>query len=157
MPKTSNTIPSASRKGIIALLTPLLGSSIDLQLQAKQAHWNVKGPGFIALHEMFDKLTDDVIDWVDLIAERIVQLGGVAQGTLKDAGKNTLLSAYPEKISQGNDHLIALTAVLADYCTRIREGIDTAEGLSDKGTSDLLTEISRGADKWLWFIEAGLE
>src|SRR6266446_3608269 len=83
MYKTENDIPKAERTELIALINQRLADIVDLQMQLKQAHWNVKGPHFIGLHELFDKIAEEVESYVDLIAERTVQLGGVAQGTVR--------------------------------------------------------------------------
>src|SRR5207244_12448514 len=79
---TKNDLPEAARGEAVALLNQRLADCIDLQTQCKQAHWNVKGPTFIALHKLFDEINEDVEGYVDLIAERIVQLGGIAEGTV---------------------------------------------------------------------------
>ena len=98
---TRNSLPEKTRIEITALLQERLADSIDLMMQAKQAHWNVKGPNFIALHELFDKVFIDVGGYVDVIAERIVQLGGIAQGTIRAAAKKSSLPEYPLQISSG--------------------------------------------------------
>src|SRR5437660_9218703 len=81
MYETENDISQNRRVEINALLNQRLADAVDLQTQMKQAHWNVKGPHFIGLHELFDKTDEAVEAYVDLIAERIVQLGGIAEGT----------------------------------------------------------------------------
>jgi len=120
----------------------------------KQAHWNVKGPSFIALHELFDQIAADVRDYTDLIAERIVTLGGTALGTVQEAVHKTRLPAYPTDISAGANHVEALSTVLAAYGKHVRAGIDTTDELGDAITADVLTEVGRGIDKWLWMVEA---
>ena len=151
---TRNNIPEKVRVQIAGLLQGRLVDSIDLTLQAKQAHWNVKGPNFIALHELFDKVTEEAEGFADLIAERIVQLGGIAVGTLGPVDLKSTLPVYPLKISNGKEHVAALSHSLASYAESIRVAIDQASELNDAGTADILTEISRGADKYLWFVEA---
>ena len=155
--KTKNDIPEATRVKAIELLNARLADSIDLQTQTKQAHWNVKGPNFIALHELFDKVNEDVEDYVDEIAERVVQLGGVAEGTARMAAKRSLLAEYPTKAVDGRSHVEALSSALAAFGTAARKGIDQAGELGDLDTADLFTEVSRGIDKWLWFVEAHLQ
>ncbi len=137
-----------------ALLQKRLADSIDLMLEAKQAHWNVKGPHFIALHELFDKVYSDTAKYVDLVAERIVQLGGIAQGTVREAAKESSLPEYPLDISCGKKHVAELAHALAFYGELIRKGIALATELGDADTADILTEVSRGADSNLWFVEA---
>ena len=154
MYKTKNDLPKPKRAKLVALLNARLADCIDLQTQAKQAHWNVKGPSFIALHELFDKVNEDVEDYVDEIAERAVQLGGVAEGTARIAAKRSSLPEYPSNLSNGRDHVEALSTAIAEFGRLVRKAIDESNELSDADTADLFTEISRGTDKWLWFIEA---
>jgi starvation-inducible DNA-binding protein len=154
---TKNDLPEATRTKIIALCNARLADAVDLQTQVKQAHWNVKGPGFIALHELFDKINEDVEEYVDLTAERLVQLGGTAEGTARMVVKASKLPEYPAGIAAGHEHVDALSTVLAAYGKLARAAIDEADKLADKDTADIFTEISRGADKWLWFLEAHLQ
>src|SRR6059036_2959088 len=95
--KTKNDLSEATRATVVELLIARLADCIDLQTQTKHAHWNVKGPNFIALHELFDRINEEVEDYVDDIAERAVQLGGVAEGTARMAAKRSALSEYPAK------------------------------------------------------------
>jgi starvation-inducible DNA-binding protein len=154
---TKNTLPEKTRIQIVGLLQEHLSNSIDLVTQSKQAHWNVKGPDFISLHGLFDKVAEDSEEYIDLIAERIVQLGGIAEGTLKEAAKRTKLPEYPLNISAGQDHVNALGNTLARYGEGIRNAIGNADELVDRDTADLLTQISREVDKNLWFVEAHVQ
>jgi starvation-inducible DNA-binding protein len=137
-----------------ALINQRLADVIDLQLQLKQAHWNVKGPHFIGLHELFDKIAEEIEDYVDMIAERIVQLGGIAQGTVRVAAARSRLEEYPLAIADGMAHVEAVARALSTFGREARVTIDEAGALEDADTADLFTEISRGIDKWLWFVEA---
>jgi starvation-inducible DNA-binding protein len=120
----------------------------------KQAHWNVKGPHFIGLHKQFDKIDEAVEACVDLIAERIVQLGGIAEGTARVAAGRSRLEEYPLAIADGSAHVEAVSKALSTFGHEARNSIDQADELGDADTSDLFTEVSRGIDKWLWFVEA---
>ena len=142
------------RVQVIELLNQRLADSIDLQTQCKQAHWNVKGPAFIALHKLFDEINEDVEEYVDLVAERIVQLGGIAEGTVGVVAGRTSLVDYPLVLSKGAEHVAALSDALAAFGRTVRVGIEEMNELEDAGSADILTEISRGVDKWLWFVEA---
>jgi starvation-inducible DNA-binding protein len=157
MPATKNDIPEALRTKIVELCNARLADAIDLQTQCKQAHWNVKGPSFIALHELFDKVNEDVEDYVDLIAERAVQLGGVAHGTARSIAKRSTLAEYAPKGGSGHDHVEALASALASFGKLVRHAIDQASELEEADTADIFTEISRGVDKWLWMVEAHLQ
>ena len=155
--RTKNDLPETTRVKAIELLNARLADCIDLQTQTKQAHWNVKGPTFIALHELFDKINDDVENYVDEIAERAVQLGGVAEGTARMVAKRSSLAEYPAKAVDGRSHVEALSSALAAFGAAARKAIDQADELGDLDTADLFTEVSRGIDKWLWFVEAHLQ
>lgn len=155
--QTKNDLSEATRTKVIQLLNARLADCIDLQTQTKQAHWNVKGPHFIALHELFDKVYSAVSEYVDEIAERAVQLGGVAQGTARTVAKHSTLSEYPAAAVDGRSHVDALSTALASFGKLARKGIDEADELGDLDTADIFTEISRGIDKWLWFVEAHLQ
>ncbi|HEU4643114.1 MAG TPA: DNA starvation/stationary phase protection protein Dps [Gemmatimonadaceae bacterium] len=152
--RTKNDLPAAARARATELLGRLLADCIDLQTQCKQAHWNVKGPTFIALHKLFDDINEDVEDYIDLLAERVVQLGGVAQGTARIVAARSELEEYPVTAVTGDEHVEALSNALARFGEQARRGIDATDELGDRDSADILTEISRGVDKWLWFVEA---
>jgi starvation-inducible DNA-binding protein len=155
--KTKNDLSEATRGKAVELLNARLADCIDLQTQTKQAHWNIKGPNFIALHELFDKINEQVEDYVDDIAERAVQLGGVAEGTARMVAKRSALAEYPANAVDGRSHVEALSSALAAFGKSARKAIDTANEFGDLDTADLFTEVSRGIDKWLWFVEAHLQ
>jgi starvation-inducible DNA-binding protein len=152
--KTENGISPQHRTELNTLLNQRLASAVDLQMQMKQAHWNVKGPNFIGLHELFDKIDEAVESYVDTIAERIVQLGGIAEGTVRVAATRSLLEEYPLAIADGTAHVAAVSTALSTFGNEARTAINEADELDDADTADLFTEISRGIDKWLWFVEA---
>lgn len=154
---TKIDIEKGTREKIIAILNQRLADASDLKSQAKQAHWNVKGMNFIALHELFDQVATEAEGYTDLIAERITTLGGVALGTVRVASQNSSLSEYPLEIADGAAHVDALSNALADFGKKVRADIDATDELGDKDTSDIFTEISRGIDKSLWFVEAHLQ
>jgi starvation-inducible DNA-binding protein len=151
---TKNDLPESARLEAVGLLNQRLADCIDLQTQCKQAHWNVKGPSFIALHKLFDEINEDVEEYVDLLAERVVQLGGIAEGTIGVVAKRSTLIDYPLALSAGSEHVAALSDALAMFGRSVRVGIEEMNELEDADSADILTEISRGVDKWLWFVEA---
>ena len=155
--KTQNNLPEPIRRKSIDLLNQHLADVLDLGLQAKQAHWNVKGPHFIGLHDLFDKVAEELEEFGDDIAERAVELGGVALGTIQLVSKKSRLSAYPLELTSGQKHVAALSGALAKFGTTTRAAIDTAAKAGDPDTADLFTEVSRGVDKVLWFVEAHLQ
>ncbi len=154
---TKNDLPSANRKKINLLLGQLLSDGIDLHYQIKQAHWNVKGENFIALHELFDLLATEVSLAVDTIAERIMQLGGSAQGTVRVSAKKSRLEEYPLDIVNSQEHVDALSSALAVFNAYARKSIDETSALGDAVTADMFTSMVRGLDKQLWFIESHLK
>jgi starvation-inducible DNA-binding protein len=154
MYETENDLPKDRRAQLNALMNQRLADAIDLQMQMKQAHWNVKGPSFIALHELFDKVSEAVESYVDMIAERIVQLGGVAEGTVRMTASRTRLPEYSPEIADGTAHVESVARALSTFGKEVRSTIDEANAFDDAGTADLFTEVSRGIDKWLWFVEA---
>jgi starvation-inducible DNA-binding protein len=155
--KTSNSQPEKMRQAMISLLNQQLADALDLGLQTKQAHWNVKGPHFIGLHELFDKVAEELEEATDPIAERTVQLGGVALGTLQAVTAGSRLAAYPTDLATGKGHIEALSAALGAFGATTRAAIGTAAELGDADTSDLFTEISRTLDQLLWMVEAHLQ
>lgn len=156
MHPTKNNLSPKSRKKIIALLADRLADAIDLHSQAKEAHWNVKGPTFIALHELFDKVAGVTEEYTDMLAERLVQLGGHAHGTIREAAKMSSLKEYPTKVTAEQNHVEALSSAMAKFAGLCRGGIDKADEQGDKVTADLLTEIARELDKLTWFVESHL-
>jgi starvation-inducible DNA-binding protein len=154
MYETENDISAKCRSELNTLMNQRLASAVDLQMQMKQAHWNVKGPNFIGLHELFDKVDEAVESYVDMIAERIVQLGGITEGTVRVAAARSRLEEYPLAIADGIAHVEAVARALSTFGQEARATIDEANALDDADTADLFTEVSRGMDKWLWFVEA---
>ncbi|TLY72938.1 MAG: DNA starvation/stationary phase protection protein Dps [Gammaproteobacteria bacterium] len=153
---TRNDLPANVRTQVIELLNARLADAIDLGTQTKHAHWNVKGPNFIALHELFDQVAEHLEDQIDTIAERVTARGGTARGTLAAVARATTLRPYPEDISDGTAHVDALSAALAAFGAKVRAGIDEATRLADADSADLFTGVSRETDKDLWFLEAHL-
>ncbi|RDI94600.1 DNA starvation/stationary phase protection protein Dps [Meiothermus sp. QL-1] len=151
---TQNDLPAETRAAVTEALAPALAAATDLYWQAKSAHWNVKGPSFIALHKLFDEVAEEVEEWADLLAERIVQLGGTAQGTVQVAAQRSPLPPYPLTIQSGAEHVAALSGALAAFGRLVRSLIDRTDSLGDSATADVCTEIARGCDKLLWFVEA---
>lgn len=151
---THHDQPESRRRAIAALLNRQLADLIDLRLQAKQAHWNVKGPQFAALHLLFDEVAAAVDGLADEVAERAVVLGGFAGGTLQTIVGATRLPVYPPEIACGNDHSWAMSAALAQAARGARSAIRDAQDAGDDGSADVLTQVSRELDTLLWKVEA---
>ena len=155
--KTRNDMSATTRNTVVGLLNQHLADLSDLYSQVKQAHWNVKGPNFQQLHELFDMLAGIVIGHIDIVAERVTMLGGIAHGTVRMASENSRLAPYDEEIYQD----LEVAAMIADrYATvaeSARKAIDEADEAGDTDSADLFTALSRDLDKGLWFIEAHLQ
>jgi starvation-inducible DNA-binding protein len=137
MYKTKIDLSEKTRRNVIVILNDRLADAIDLQSQVKQAHWNVKGPNFIA--------------------ERVTTMGGTAEGTVAVAAKRSKLKNYPLSITAGKDHLFYLSTQLSVFGKAVRAAIDDTDKLGDADSADLFTGISRDVDKYLWFVEAHLQ
>ena len=155
--RTSVDIPPGSREKINKVLNQHLADSFDLMSQVKQAHWNVKGSDFWQLHELFDDVAARAAEWVDELAERITALGGYANGTVRMAAAASTLPEFPTQITESMDYVRAVADRLAAFTNSARAAIDQTDKLGDADTADLFTEISRCADKYLYFLEAHLQ
>ena len=150
-------LPADTRTKVIELLNQQLAATTDLRTQTKHAHWNVKGPNFIALHELFDQLAGQLDGYADDIAERATALGGVAFGTARVVAANSHVDEFPADAFDWKAVVTALADRYAMLAKTTRQAIDTSDDLNDKDTADLFTEVSRGLDKALWFLEAHVQ
>lgn len=155
--RTSVDIPPGSREKVNKVLNQHLADSFDLMSQVKQAHWNVKGSDFWQLHELFDEVAARAAEWVDELAERITALGGYANGTVRMAAATSTLPEFPTEITESMDYVRAVADRLAAFTNSARAAIDQTDKLGDANTADLFTEISRCADKYLYFLEAHVQ
>ena len=154
---TSVDIPADDRAKINRILNQHLADSFDLMSQVKQAHWNVKGSDFWQLHKLFDEVAERAAEWVDEFAERVTALGGYATGTVRMAAASSTLPEFPTEITDSMDYVRAVAERLAAFTNSAREAIDQTDELGDADTADLFTEVSRCADKYLYFLEAHLQ
>lgn len=151
---SKNDLPEAVRLPLIALLNQQLADAIDLGLQAKHAHWNVKGPQFVSLHALFDEAAEVIEELTDELAERAVELGGLAAGTLQSVAGASRLPAYDRTLLAGTAHLSALGIALAQFAHSTRTAINAATTAGDATTADVFTEVTRATDKLLWKLSA---
>lgn len=155
--KTNIDLPSNAKQASIELLNANLAAGLDLALATKQAHWNLKGPQFIAVHEMLDGLRTQLDEHNDTMAERVVQLGGTALGTTQTVGEASTLKPYPLDIYAVHDHLAALIERYGAVANSVRKAIDESDEAGDATTADIFTAASRSLDKALWFLEAHVQ
>lgn len=154
MHPTRIDLPEKNRRQLVALINARLADAVDLKLAAKHAHWNVKGPHFLSLHELFDQLAGVLEAPIDDMAERITALGGTAHGTIALVARGTSLAPYPAEVVAGADHVEALASAVAAFGQSVRKAIGSADKLGDEGTADLFTALSQEVDKQLWLLEA---
>lgn len=152
--RSRHDLPEGGRAALVALLNERLADTFDLYSQIKQSHWNVQGRAFFQLHGLFDQLAGEILPFVDEIAERATALGGVAAGTARMAAKGSILKENNLGAAGGAEHLDLLIERYGAYAAAVRESIDECDELGDKDAADLFTQISRTADKHLWFLEA---
>jgi starvation-inducible DNA-binding protein len=141
----------------VEILNARLADATDLKTQTKHAHWNVKGAQFSQLHELFDQIAPHFDEYADLLAERAVQLGGIANGTLRQAAAASKMPEYDLSAVNGTEHLKSLIKNVSKFASLVREAIDRTDQLGDKDTADIFTEVSRQVDKDLWFLEAHIQ
>jgi starvation-inducible DNA-binding protein len=149
-------MPPEIRLYVIQLLNQTLACTVDLHSQVKQACWNVKGTDFAPLHALFATMATELEAYTDLVAERIAMLGGVALGTARTAALQSRLAEYPGALVDGTAHVLALAERFAQYATALRNDIALTADVEDAGSAAVYTDISRGVDKRLWFLEAYL-
>jgi starvation-inducible DNA-binding protein len=157
MYKSNVGVPEANRQAIIALLNARLADAVDLFTQIKWAHWNLKGMHFIQLHELFDSIAEHVEGHTDTIAERIVALGGVANGTAREVATRSGLKEADLTAADGASQLKWLVHNVAHHANALRQAVNESDDLDDKITADLFTSETRELDKDLWFLEAHLQ
>ena len=150
-------LKSNTKTAMIELCNARLADVLDISLAVKQAHWNLKGQNFIAVHELLDMLRAHLDVHSDTVAERVMQLDGVALGTTQTVSDKTALPAYPLDIKKVSDHVGALVERYGALAKSVREAIDAADDAGDAGTADIFTAFSRDLDKDLWFLKSHLE
>lgn len=152
MSRKTQTLSEEQQAKLIELLNRRLADAIDLQLQCRQAYWNVKGSQFMALRELFDKIVEDVERDANLIAGRIVQLGGMAEGTARAVARRTSLDERLATTDRSGP-ITDLSSSLTAFGRVTRYACEQAVELKDIDTADIFTEIARSVDTWLWFVE----
>jgi starvation-inducible DNA-binding protein len=147
-------LDNQTQSQMIDLLNARLADSTDLTLAVKQAHWNLRGRGYIGVHELLDEVAGRLREHSDLMAERVAIMGGHAKGTVQASAENTTLPPYPVELTDLQEHIAELVKRFKHHGKMVREGIEAADEADDADVEDLLTEVSREVDKDAWFIGA---
>lgn len=155
--RTRNDTDSNAKAVSQDVLQAIVSDAIDLTNATRQAHWNVKGSHFYGLHQMFERFYNMLNKNTDEMAERMVQLGGVPDGTTQGTGGRTRLIAYDAQLLDGLEHCDALADRYSALAHSLRDGIDKTDEAGDADTSDLLTQVSQEVEQALWMIEAHLQ
>ncbi len=153
---TAINLPLEVRAQLIDILNQTLATTVDLRTQVKQAFWNVDATNSYHLYELFDEIATELDLYIDLLADRITTLGGLASGTARSASQSSVLPEYPLSIIEGKDHITEVAERLAVYGNLLWENIDRTAVLGDADTAYLYAEVSMVVDKRLWFLDAHL-
>jgi starvation-inducible DNA-binding protein len=148
--------PEVKQK-VVEVMQERLAEALDMYSQAKFAHWNVKGVNFYQLHLVFDSVAETIFPQIDEIAERLTQLGGVANGTVRQAAAASKIPEYNVELIKGMDHVYALANALGHYCAELREASDKIDEIGDEPTSDFFKQLVVEAEEQLYFLESHLE
>lgn len=150
------SLPEDVKVALVETLNTALATTNDLHSQVKQAHWNIKGPQFFARHELFDAMAGRLRGFADVIAERATTMGGYASGTTRLSAEHSKLPEYELRAVDGKQHIKALVDRFSDYAAFVREALREAAEKGDPATEDVYTEILRGAELDMWFLESHL-
>lgn len=159
MTKTQTTSMTAASpeasSGTAQFLTPVALGLQALAVNGKQAHWNVRGTNFIAIHELLDTVVENAQGFADLAAERIVALGLPIDARLSSVAAKTAETAVPAGFTPWQQMISAIVtdmdAVIADVQAAI-DGLDE----SDLTSQDVAIAIKAGLEKDRWFLSAHL-
>ena len=157
MYKNRVALPDDVKHQVVVEMNKTLAAALDTHTQAKFAHWNVKGLNFYQLHLVFDDTAKTIFKQIDPIAERITQLGGVANGTVRQSAATSEIPTYNVDAINGPEHLKALSDSLGKYCSILREASDKIEEIGDGPTSDFYHQLIIDAEEELYFLESHTE
>jgi starvation-inducible DNA-binding protein len=146
-------LPEPTRHQVVGSFNWALANVIHLGFHLRMAHWNIKGASFGPLHDLFGQIYEAIGCWTDVVAERVVQLGGTAMGSIDDVKGKSTLPVYPHVTAQ-TDHVSAVAESLRKFTAVFADVMATCNRVDDQVSLDIATEISRAADKWLWFVDS---
>ena len=155
--ETRIDLPAQTREQVNTMLNQQLADMFDLYSQTKQAHWNMRGSDFYQLHKLFDELAEELLEDIDLVAERISALGGVAMGTVHMSAQSSRLPEFPGRMVLSMSSVEVLAVRYASLAETTRSAINIASERQDETTANLLQDVSHQLDKSLWFLEAHLQ
>jgi starvation-inducible DNA-binding protein len=144
MDTSKNDLSETVRNQIIELCNARLADAVDLQLQCKYEQWNVKGPDVVALQEFFNQVHEDVGHYADRIAERTVQLEGIANCTEHVVPTWAHLAEFNAVNAGERAFIQTLASALASFGKITDQARDRCNELDDIVTTEMFTEISRG-------------
>jgi starvation-inducible DNA-binding protein len=157
MYKSPSHLSESARASVARSLNELLANGLDLHSQIKVAHWNIKGPGFAALHPLFETFAVGLAAHNDSVAERAVTLGAKAYGTARHVAAHSKITEYPQETTRDLEHVKLLAERIEQYLVQSRATRAVAEGQSDTDTVDLLTAVISEFEKHAWFLRASLD
>ena len=150
-------LPAEARLESAQLLNAILADSMILYALYKKHHWLVAGPTFYQLHLLFDKHADEQIELIDLLAERVQSLGGIAVGDPRHAAELTTIERPPNGAEEVPAMIHRLLDAHETVITKVREGIRRTDRNEDWGSNDLLmSDVLRRNELQVWFISAHL-
>ena len=150
-------LPAEARTESAQLLNKILADSMILYAMYKKHHWLVAGPTFYQLHLLFDKHAEEQIELIDLLAERVQSLGGIAVGDPRHAAELTTIERPPNGAEEVPTMIHRLLDAHETVITKVREGIRRTDRNEDWGSNDLLmSDVLRRNELQVWFISAHL-
>ena len=143
------------REAVISLLTNLLADEYVLYTKTRKYHWNVVSPHFNDYHKFFEEQYTEIEVFVDDIAERVRQLGGMAIGTLSEMKTNTRLEEHPG-VNPSDDEMVKnLVEDHESIIKALRVDLEKCdESFHDMGTSDFLTGLMEKHEKMAWMLRS---
>jgi starvation-inducible DNA-binding protein len=152
--RTIPNLDAARQSHLVVELNRNLAGLTDLAAAYKQAHWNVIGIDFAQLHELFDQFAAQTREYMDLIAERAVTIGGAARGTIQAAVEGSVLPPFPVEDRDELRLLTELVSRVVALTAELRQAMDASA--DEAATQDVYVEVVRGIEKQRWMLQAHL-
>lgn len=152
--ETKNVLPEGARVVVAEALEQLVYDTVDFWSQMKTAHWNLRGPRFLELHQFFDLLAQRLEKAADKISERAVQLGCHAQGTVRESAKCSRMPDFGQKLYDEKAAVPGLIRRYGIYTEWLKQATEVAFKEGDQVTANMLITMMEKFDKDLWMLEA---